>query len=429
MTPEDQAYLLDIMEEGEFTINKYGLNSKIRSDTVIIATANPIESRWKADKNRSIGSNNNSAYEAKIDISKIPLLRPILDRFDLIYILRDIREEQALREYVSKKMDTNSKRIPDHNSYIEKHLIYAKTFNPVLNDEAKYLINQFYVELGSSNSSSLGSKRTLDTLVRLAKAVSRLRLKSVTDVEDAKDALDFYNTVSFQYMDNVTSIPRDPRDVALIEFIDILKNSSYAYTLEELAKTACERNEYVKSYLMSSSTHKLKLEYNRKLRCIYDILVDNPNIQLINTKPVVLQWNPLKLENASDTSDTSDTNNSTYKLTDSTKSEMKNSSVSTLESGVSYTSDRSDNYDNKKEQLYAEKQKINKKAITTDTPNLNVKSMTEPYEYECYRCDFKINSKEAYEQHCVHRHPGKPSFPNTASIIKDGLTRQGKSWE
>ena len=31
------------MEEGEFTINKYGINSKIKSPTVIVASANPLQ--------------------------------------------------------------------------------------------------------------------------------------------------------------------------------------------------------------------------------------------------------------------------------------------------------------------------------------------------------------------------------------------------
>jgi DNA replicative helicase MCM subunit Mcm2 (Cdc46/Mcm family) len=43
-TQEDQGLLLDAMEEGEFTINKYGINTKIRAPTVIVASANPINS-------------------------------------------------------------------------------------------------------------------------------------------------------------------------------------------------------------------------------------------------------------------------------------------------------------------------------------------------------------------------------------------------
>ena len=73
-TPEDQGFLLDVMEEGEFTINKYGINSKITSPTVIVASANPINSATNDSDDR-------------IDINQIPLIKAVIDRFDLVYVL------------------------------------------------------------------------------------------------------------------------------------------------------------------------------------------------------------------------------------------------------------------------------------------------------------------------------------------------------
>lgn len=55
---EDQAYLLDLMEEGQFTINKHGINARIKTPTTIIASANPINGNWK--------------YDEKVDLNEIP---------------------------------------------------------------------------------------------------------------------------------------------------------------------------------------------------------------------------------------------------------------------------------------------------------------------------------------------------------------------
>ena len=87
---EDQAYLLDTMEEGEFTINKYGINARIRSPTVIIASANPVNSCWK-DNDR-------------IDLDEIPVIKPLIDRFDLMFVFRTSRDEGAIREYAEEKI-------------------------------------------------------------------------------------------------------------------------------------------------------------------------------------------------------------------------------------------------------------------------------------------------------------------------------------
>ena len=63
MWPEDQNYLLDILEEGQFTLNKYGFNTKINSPTVIIASTN-LKDRNNEDFDPMLG---------KINLDQIPL--------------------------------------------------------------------------------------------------------------------------------------------------------------------------------------------------------------------------------------------------------------------------------------------------------------------------------------------------------------------
>jgi replicative DNA helicase Mcm len=88
-TPEDQGFLLDVMEEGEFTINKYGINAKIKSPTVIIASANPF--------------NPANGLDDKINIYQIPIIKPVIDRFDLMFVLKDSTDEGEVRAYADKK--------------------------------------------------------------------------------------------------------------------------------------------------------------------------------------------------------------------------------------------------------------------------------------------------------------------------------------
>ena len=46
MDYENQGFLLDVMEEGSFTVDKYAIHVEIKSATTIIATANPTGMRW-----------------------------------------------------------------------------------------------------------------------------------------------------------------------------------------------------------------------------------------------------------------------------------------------------------------------------------------------------------------------------------------------
>ena len=105
MTPDDQNHLLDIMEEGEFTNNKYGFNSKIESPTTIIASTNLQKPEtWNRGFTRSL--------EVQDTEYEIPLQSQLLDRFDLIIIVKDNGDEQWLTEYTDKKIQFQSKTYP-----------------------------------------------------------------------------------------------------------------------------------------------------------------------------------------------------------------------------------------------------------------------------------------------------------------------------
>jgi hypothetical protein len=108
---------------------------------------------------------------------------------------------------------------------------------------------------------------------------------------DAKDAMEFYNAVIYQYLDSTVLIPDDPKDITVVEFTKVLKESPFAFSLEELVKKACERNQYVKSYLWVSGNKinsSFRIGNNRKLRSVYDLLLENPNIKGVNEKPIAL---------------------------------------------------------------------------------------------------------------------------------------------
>ena len=97
MTPDDQNHLLDVMEEGEFTINKHGFNSKILSPTTIIASSNLTNVLIDFDYD----------YSAQSSQHPLPIQRQLLDRFDLIVILKDNGDIEALKEYTEKRRRCN----------------------------------------------------------------------------------------------------------------------------------------------------------------------------------------------------------------------------------------------------------------------------------------------------------------------------------
>jgi len=375
---EDQAYFLDVMEEGEFTITKYGINAKIKSPTTIIASSNPFgNSNWNNDK--------------KIDVDEIPALKPVLDRFDLVFTFRSLKDEDAIREFAFKMADLESSKIPDYSNYLVKHLEYARRFNPQINDEAKNMLTEFFTKI---RLEGFGSNRILNTLYRLAKAVARLKLKEIVDEEDAKDAMSFYNVMLLNF-EKAVNVSTNPKDIAHHEFIKILQNTPSGITISELCKIATESNKQVKAYLGEI----WYIDRNKTLRRVIEEVLNNSNVKKISAKPIVLQW-------LSDHSDHSDL----QKI-----EEQHSDAKETKDQGQD--AERPNNVDSKN--------------LGSDMSDRSDICGFEEYPEKCYYCDQEFNGfgKKGYEKHVLNTHPRKLCYPGVADIKKYGLGRQGRNWE
>jgi replicative DNA helicase Mcm len=237
---EDQGFLLDVMEEGGFTIDKYAIHLKIKSPTTIIATTNPTGVRWNDP--------------LKISNAEIPVLGTLLDRFDQIYAINEFGSEEESREYAQRKASMDERNIRYNSSYLKLYLQYSKTVYPTILSDAQSMLIEFWLELKRKD---FASNRTLDSLFRLAKAQARLHLSEVVDEEIVTEIMNDYKKTMLQY-GQIIKIVESPRNVAYRETLSVIKVTNGPIELSEAARMACKRNEQVNAYLGS----KLNLRYN-----------------------------------------------------------------------------------------------------------------------------------------------------------------------
>jgi DNA replicative helicase MCM subunit Mcm2 (Cdc46/Mcm family) len=232
MIEEDQGLLLDTLQEQEFTTNKFGQNFHVDAPTAIIASANPVGGSWKSYEED----------DTRINLDKVPMIKPLIDRFDFIFPFRDSRDRDELEKYADQKADMEYRPAPDYTAYIIKHIKYAKERypKPRLSEEAKYLLNQYYVNIRTS----YGSPRILKTIFEIAKNITRLKLKQEVDAADANEAMEFYNFILLQ-LNKVVAVPSNPRDIAYEQCLEIMKETTCPILFEEVISTACERNPQV----------------------------------------------------------------------------------------------------------------------------------------------------------------------------------------
>lgn len=270
MSFDDQAPLLDVMEEGEFTINKYGMNARIRSPTVIIGSANPTGSKWS----------NTGASDGRISLDDIPAIKPLIDRFDYVFVVKMSRDERVVMEYAQAKSKYEDRPAPNYNTYLEKHLIYAKRFNPKMSPEATHILNQFY----SGVIKNMGSPRVRDTLFKTARMIARLKLKKTVDSNDAREACEFYNVILQEY-DRAVFVPPDPMETAVSECIYTLEANVNPMIAEEMISKTCERVEYVRAFI----GERYSLRNNKKARDMLDRILESSRVEKIQLKPMVLR--------------------------------------------------------------------------------------------------------------------------------------------
>jgi replicative DNA helicase Mcm len=270
MSFDDQGQLLDSMEEGEFTINKYSMSARIRAPTVVIGSANPTTSKW---------SDLNS--DGKINLDDIPAIKPLLDRFDYLFIFKTSRDEKVIKIYTETKTEYEDRVVPNYNDYVIKHILYSKRFNPILSDDAKVILNDYYMNVAKNS----GSPRVRETIFNTARMIARLKLKNIVESEDAIEACQFYNIILGEHS-RVVNIPANPRDVVLSELLYLLEVEQKPIQFEDLVKKACDRDEYIRTYVGEHN----KVRDNKRLRAILDMMLQNSHVVRIKAKPIVLQW-------------------------------------------------------------------------------------------------------------------------------------------
>ncbi len=196
-----------------------------------------------APANASVLASANPRF-GRFDLAKplpeqITLPSTILNRFDLIFFIND--NVKSFNEEYEFAMKVLNKNTVINDELLKKYVAYAKSFSPILTDEAKETIANEYAKIRTKKADQKIpiNARNLEGIVRLAEAHAKLRLSNTVNRKDVMVAFELLNeflgTIGFD-IDTLT-VPSDLRNDAnkLLEIIN-----SYGYLeyrkLQELAE-------------------------------------------------------------------------------------------------------------------------------------------------------------------------------------------------
>jgi len=137
-------HLLTPMESQVIPVNKAGINTTLPARCAVLAACNPKRGRF--DPNLGV-------------MEQIKIHKALLDRFDLIFPLRDIpdeRKDRGLAEHIMQRKNNILKGIEKKTiingveltvDLVSKYILYAQDLKPIISDEAGRLIAEFYAKL------------------------------------------------------------------------------------------------------------------------------------------------------------------------------------------------------------------------------------------------------------------------------------------
>ncbi|MDP3918732.1 MAG: ATP-binding protein, partial [Nanoarchaeota archaeon] len=185
ISKEDTSALHEAMEQQQISIAKANIQATLRTQTSVLAAANPKFGRF--DPFTPIPN-------------QIDMPPALINRFDLIFVLRDLPNRDLDGEIATRVLQAHSYEDPKPNieeKMLRKYLAFTKQkCFPKLTKEAVEAIKTFYVDLRSSGSQGDSaikpipiSARQLEAVVRLAEASARVKLKDKVEIEDALRAI------------------------------------------------------------------------------------------------------------------------------------------------------------------------------------------------------------------------------------------------
>ena len=186
MSEGARSTLHEVMEQQTVSIAKAGIIAVLNARTSVLASANPIGSRY--NPNMSV-------------VENIDLPPTLLSRFDLIFLVLDKPNVETDKRLAAHLISLHFEKPPEKvtgaldAATLTEYISYARSkYHPVLSDEAAEHLVEGYVDMrrlgvGGGRKVITATPRQLESSIRLAESLARMRLSNVVEKRDSTEAL------------------------------------------------------------------------------------------------------------------------------------------------------------------------------------------------------------------------------------------------
>lgn len=184
MDVKDMVAIHEAMEQQTITLSKAGIQATLNARCSILASVLP----------------KNTYYQATLPLHKnCDLSPPIMSRFDLFFVMQDIRDETqdlTVAKHIVASHQRKDEEVAPPLSQIDlqRYIRLARTFKPKISAEGQALLIKCYKKLREDRTYVRGAAgvtvRQLESLVRLSEAIARVYLSKYIRPEHVKEAFE-----------------------------------------------------------------------------------------------------------------------------------------------------------------------------------------------------------------------------------------------
>lgn len=189
MRNDDRVAIHEAMEQQTISIAKAGITVVLNTRCSVLAAANPI-----------FGSYDDLSSTA----DQVDFAASILSRFDLIFLIRDVRDQERdfqLSMHVMGLHQGKSANMVEPEftcDEMKKYVTYARArCHPVMSEDAAAMLQDLYIEVrqkvqnekkqGSGNTIPI-TVRQLEAIIRIGESLARMELKDVATTKHLEEA-------------------------------------------------------------------------------------------------------------------------------------------------------------------------------------------------------------------------------------------------
>ncbi|KAH7269935.1 MCM2/3/5 family-domain-containing protein [Fusarium redolens] len=190
MSDATRSVLHEVMEQQTVSVAKAGIITTLNARTSILASANPIGSRYNPDL----------PVPQNIDLPPT-----LLSRFDLVYLILDNADEKndrrLAKHLLSLYLEDKPQSAPNSNDilpveFLTLYISYARSkIQPTISQEAAQELVDCYVAMRSlgqdvraADKRITATTRQLESMIRLSEAHAKMRLSETVTRDDVREA-------------------------------------------------------------------------------------------------------------------------------------------------------------------------------------------------------------------------------------------------